>query len=171
MSDRQLPSVQFPTDCLALNFRFSYTTRNHAAARKKKSKEKKRKERGGKNIKEPSPFFTNHYFKNKEKANLFVYRILHVLLNYSYIAILYSICQCTVRNVCPKREKKKDQWHDNVNQTRWDSTSCVKEKQGATESVGSCRNRQVLSGGLFSSAPLLLRSMSLCILTRSVIKG
>lgn len=106
MSDRQLPSVQFPTDCLALNFRFSYTTRNHATARKKKSKAKKIKERGGKNIKEPSPFFTNHYFKNKEKANLFVHRILHVLLNYSYIAILYSICQCTVQNVCPKKKRR-----------------------------------------------------------------
>lgn len=113
MSDRQLPSVQFPTDHLALNFRFSYTTRNHATARKKKSKAKKiKKERGGKNIKESSPIFTNHYFKNKEKANLFVHRILHVLLNYSYIAILYSICQCTVQNVCPKKKKggkKKDQ--------------------------------------------------------------
>lgn len=47
MSDRQLPSVQIPTDCLALNFRFSYTTWNHATARKKKSKAKKIKERGG----------------------------------------------------------------------------------------------------------------------------
>lgn len=49
-----------------------------------------------------------------------------------------------------KRRKKKI--NDIVNQTRWDSTSCVKEKQGATESVGSCRNRQMLSGGLFVSA-------------------
>lgn len=47
MSDRQLPSVQIPTDCLALNFRFSYTTWNHATARKKQSKAKKIKERGG----------------------------------------------------------------------------------------------------------------------------
>lgn len=64
MSDHQLSSVQFPTDCLALNFRFSSTARNHATARKK-SKEKKR--RGGNKIKEPSPFFTNHYFKIKKK--------------------------------------------------------------------------------------------------------
>lgn len=49
--------------------------------------------------------------------------------------------------------------------------SCVKEIQGATESVGSCRIPQVLSGGLFSSATLLLRSVSLCILTWSIITG
>lgn len=166
MSDHQLPSVQFPTDCLALNFRFSYTTRNHATARKKKSKENKRNR--GKTIKEPSLFFTDHYFKNKEKANLFVHRILHVLLNYSYIAILYSICQCTVQNVCPKKRSGK-KINDIVYQSRWNSTRCVKEKQGATESVGSSRNPQVLSGGPFSSAPLLLRSMSLYILIWSII--
>lgn len=45
MSDRQLQSVQFPTDCLALNFRFSYTTRNHATASKKKREKKKEGER------------------------------------------------------------------------------------------------------------------------------
>lgn len=72
---------------------------------------------------------------------MFVHRILHVLLNYSYIAILYSICQCTVQNVCPKNEKEeKKKINDIVNQTRWDSTSCVKEKQGAAESVGNRRN-------------------------------
>lgn len=127
-SDRQLPSVQFPTDCLALNFRFSFTTRNHATARRKKSKENKRKKRGEEHKREPSLFFTNHYFKNKR--NLFVHRILHVLLNYSYIAILYSICQCTVQKCLSKKKREK------ISMTRWDSTSCVKEKQGATESVG-----------------------------------
>lgn len=55
-SGRQLPSVQFPTGCLALNFRFSYTTRNRATARKKKSEEKKIKERGAKNIKKTLSF-------------------------------------------------------------------------------------------------------------------
>lgn len=72
-----------------------------------KRKAKKIKEIEGKTIKEPSLFFTDHYFKNKEKANLFVHRILHVLLNYSYIAILYSICQCTAQNVCPKKRRGK----------------------------------------------------------------
>lgn len=47
MSDRQLPSVQFPTDCLALNFRFSYTTRNHCHSKKKeKQKQRKQKKEG-----------------------------------------------------------------------------------------------------------------------------
>lgn len=169
MSDHQLPSVQFSTDCFALNFQFSCTPQG-TMPQKGKRKAKKIKERGGKNIEQPSPFFTDHCFKNKEKANLFVHRILHVLLNYSYIAILYSICQCTVQNVCPKKRREK-KINDIVNQTRWDSTSCVEEKQGATESVGNCRNWHVLSGELFSSAALLLRSTSLCILTWSVFKG
>lgn len=106
---------------------------------------------------------------------MFVHRLLHVLLNYSYIAILYSICRCTVQNVCPKkkmrdreeggRERKKDSLHCQSDQMG------LKEKQGATESIGSCRNWWVLSGRLFSSVPLLLRSTSLCILTWSIIIG
>lgn len=43
-----------------------------------------------------------------------------------------------------------------------------KEKQGACESVESCRNLRVLSGGLFSSASLPLRRTSVCSLTRSI---
>ena len=42
-SDRQLPSVQFPTDSFALNLRFSYTTRNHARTRRGKKKKKKKR--------------------------------------------------------------------------------------------------------------------------------
>lgn len=42
---------------------------------------------------------------------MFVHRILHVLLNYSYITVLYSICQCTVQIYVQKKEegKKKNQ--------------------------------------------------------------
>lgn len=39
---RQLPSVQFPTDCVALNFCFSFTARNHATVRKKEKKKRER---------------------------------------------------------------------------------------------------------------------------------
>lgn len=53
MSDRQLPSVQFPTDCLAL--KFSVTPQETMPQQEKKqSKAKKIKERGGKNKKETS---------------------------------------------------------------------------------------------------------------------
>lgn len=50
---------------------------------------------------------------------------------------------------------------------RTDGTQKEKEKQGVTEGVGSCRNLHILSGGLFLSAALLLRSTSACVLTRS----
>ncbi|KAG7525170.1 hypothetical protein JOB18_023058 [Solea senegalensis] len=66
-----------------------------------------------------------------------------------------------------KKKKREEQISDVVRQTRCDSTSCVKKKYGASESVGNCGNRQILSGGLFSSAPLPLRGMSLCVLTWS----
>lgn len=51
---------------------------------------------------------------------------------------------------------------------RTDGTQKEKEKQGATEGIGSCRNLHILSGGLFSSAALLLRSTSACVLKRSI---
>lgn len=63
------------------------------------------------------------------------------------------------------RERKKDSLHCQSDQMG------LKEKQGATESIGNCRNWWVLSGRLFSSVPLLLRSTSLCILTWSIIIG
>lgn len=107
---------------------------------------------------------------------MFVHRLLHVLLNYSYIAILYSICRCTVQNVCPKKKNER-QRRGREGKKKKDSLHCqsdqmgLKEKQGATESIGNCRNWWVLSGRLFSSVPLLLRSTSLCILTWSIIIG
>lgn len=61
-----------------------------------------------------------------------------------------------------KREgcfKKKKEINDIVNQARWDSRGCVKEKQGATESDGGCRNP---SGGLLISTPPTGQYVTLC---------
>lgn len=78
------------------------------ARKKSKGKEREQGEVGLEN--KSSPFFTDNYFRNK---TLFVHIILHVLLNYSYIAIFNSICKCTVQNVCWKMKKSS------VNQARW----------------------------------------------------
>lgn len=126
----------------------SVASQRNASTKRKRKKTERRK--GRTNLKEISLFFTNHYVKVKE--HLFVHRLHCVLLNHRYIAILYSICQCTVQNVCPNKNKKKKckrrryQWNC---QTRRVLTRRVKEEWGATDSRGICGNWQVLSEDSF----------------------
>lgn len=76
-------------------------------------------------------------------------------LTYSYIAILYSICQCTVLNLLSrgKKKKKKGRKRSVTQPMGTDGTRPVeKEKQGVSESAGGCR-KQSSKCCLLISAP------------------
>lgn len=111
MSDRQLPSVQFPTDCLALNFRFSYTTRNHATARKKQSKENKRK-RGKEHKRKPLSSLLTIISKIKKKPTCLYIDFFMCCLTTAILQSYTVFANVQFKMFVQKREReKKDQLH------------------------------------------------------------
>ena len=110
MSDHQLPSVQFSTDCFALNFQFSCTPQG-TMPQQEKRKAEKIKERGGKNIHNPLHSLLTIISKIKKKPTCLYIDFFMCCLTTAILQSYTVFANVQFEMFVQKREgkKKKDQ--------------------------------------------------------------
>lgn len=167
----------FPLTVLHWNFQLHHKKRCQSKKKEKQSKENKRR-RGGRTKKKPlsRPTLLTIISEIKKKPTCLYIDFFMCCLT-TAILQSYTVFADVQFKMFVQKKKRETEKREGGRERKKDSLHCqsdqmgLKEKQGATESIGSCRNWWVLSGRLFSSVPLLLRSTSLCILTWSIIIG
>lgn len=167
----------FPLTVLHWNFQLHHKKRCQSKKKEKQSKENKRR-RGGRTKKKPlsRPTLLTIISEIKKKPTCLYIDFFMCCLT-TAILQSYTVFADVQFKMFVQKKKWETEKREGGRERKKDSLHCqsdqmgLKEKQGATESIGNCRNWWVLSGRLFSSVPLLLRSTSLCILTWSIIIG
>lgn len=167
----------FPLTVLHWNFQLHHKKRCQSKKKEKQSKENKRR-RGGRTKKKPlsRPTLLTIISEIKKKPTCLYIDFFMCCLT-TAILQSYTVFADVQFKMFVQKKKWETEKREGGRERKKYSLHCqsdqmgLKEKQGATESIGSCRNWWVLSGRLFSSVPLLLRSTSLCILTWSIIIG
>lgn len=167
----------FPLTVLHWNFQLHHKKRCQSKKKEKQSKENKRR-RGGRTKKKPlsRPTLLTIISEIKKKPTCLYIDFFMCCLT-TAILQSYTVFADVQFKMFVQKKKWETEKREGGRERKKDSLHCqsdqmgLKEKQGATESIGNCRTWWVLSGRLFSSVPLLLRSTSLCILTWSIIIG
>lgn len=168
----------FPLTVLHWNFQLHHKKRCQSKKKEKQSKENKRR-RGGRTKKKPlsRPTLLTIISEIKKKPTCLYIDFFMCCLTTAILQSYTVFADVQFKMFVQKKNERQRRGREGGRERKKDSLHCqsdqmgLKEKQGATESIGSCRNWWVLSGRLFSSVPLLLRSTSLCILTWSIIIG